>query len=47
MENVKKKFKYHRENDYLLPNISIPNSKNNNYQIGKYGYLKLEYLKKT
>jgi len=46
MANLKEKIKYHRENDYLLPNIAIRNSNFTNYQIGKYGYLRLEYLKK-
>lgn len=45
MANLKEKIKYHTENDYLLPNIAIQNSNFNNYQIGKYGYLRLEYLK--
>ena len=46
MENFREKIKYHTENDYLLPNIAVQNSKYDNYQIGKYGYLRLEYLKK-
>ena len=46
MANLKEKIKYHRENDYLLPNIAIQNSNFTNYQIGKYGYLRLKYLKK-
>lgn len=46
MENVKKKFKYHRENDYLIPNVAMKNNNLDNYQIEKYGYLRLDYLKK-
>lgn len=45
MENLRRKLEYHRENDYLIPNIAIKNNLGN-YQIGKYGYLRLEYLKK-
>lgn len=46
MENLRVNLEYHQEKDYLIPNIAI---KNNlvNYQIGKYGYLRLDYLKKN
>lgn len=47
MENVKSKITYHQEGDYLIPNLIVPNDENENYQIGKYGYLKLDYLKKN
>ena len=47
MENVNSKITYHQEGDYLIPNLTIPNDENENYQIGKYGYLKLDYLKKN
>lgn len=47
MENVKSKITYHQEGDYLIPNLTVPNDENENYQIGKYGYLKLDYLKKN
>ena len=46
MENSRLKLEYHRENDYLIPNIAMKNNNLGNYQIGKYGYLRLEYLKK-
>ena len=46
MENLRRKLEYHRENDYLIPNVAMRNNKLDNYQIGKYGYLRLEYLKK-
>ena len=46
MENSRRKLEYHRENDYLIPNIAMKNNNLGNYQIGKYGYLRLEYLKK-
>ena len=45
MENLRKKLEYHQEKDYLIPNIAIKNNLDN-YQIGKYGYLRLDYLKK-
>ena len=46
MENLKRKLEYHKENDYLIPNVAMRNNNLDNYQIGKYGYLRLEYLKK-
>ena len=46
MENSRRKLEYHRENDYLIPNIAMKNNNWGNYQIGKYGYLRLDYLKK-
>ena len=46
MENLRHKLEYHRENDYLIPNVAIKNNNLDNYQIGKYGYLRLDYLKK-
>ena len=45
MENLREKLEYHQEKDYLIPNIAIKNNLDN-YQIGKYGYLRLDYLKK-
>ena len=39
------KITYRREGDYLIPNLYIENNKNNNYSIGKYGRLRLNYLK--
>ena len=45
MENLRVKLEYHQEKDYLIPNIAIKNNLGN-YQIGKYGYLRLDYLKK-
>ena len=45
MENVNSKITYHQEGDYLIPNLTVPNDENENYQIGKYGYLRLDYLK--
>lgn len=46
MENLRRKLEYHRENDYLILNVAMRNNNLDNYQIGKYGYLRLDYLKK-
>ena len=35
---------YTNKGDYLLPNLILENKKQ--YNIGKYGLLKLEYIKK-
>ena len=40
------KLEYHQEKDYLIPNVAIKNNLDN-YQIGKYGYLRLDYLKRN
>ena len=37
---------YHKEGDYLIPNLIIIND-NKNYHIGKYGHLRLKYLKEN
>ena len=46
MENLREKLEYHQEKDYLIPNIAIKNNLSN-YQIGKYGYLRLDYIKRN
>lgn len=38
-----KKITYHKEGDYLIPNLCLP--KQPNGHIGKYGRLRLNYLK--
>ena len=35
---------YHKEGDYLIPDLIIENN-NKNQHIGKYGHLRLKYLK--
>lgn len=35
---------YYKEGDYLIPDLTIEND-NKNYHIGKYGRLRLKYLK--
>ena len=34
---------YRQEGDYLIPNLALPDD--DNYQIGKYGRMRLDYLK--
>ena len=47
MENAKEKFiengiEYVRCGDYYIPNLSVPQ---NQYEIGKYGRMRLRYIK--
>ena len=38
---------YHKEGDYYIPDLYLEKDEyKKDYQIGKYGYLRLEYLKK-
>ena len=38
---------YHKEGDYYIPNLYLAEDEyEKNYHIGKYGHLRLEYLKK-
>ena len=34
---------YRQEGDYIIPNLALPND--GNYEIGKYGSMRLDYLK--
>ena len=36
---------YHKEGDYLIPDLYLVENYKNHYQIGKYGHLRLRYLK--
>ena len=36
---------YHKEGDYYCPDLYLEENYKKNYQIGKYGHLRLEYLK--
>ena len=38
------KITYHKEGDYLIPDLIVENS-NEDYHIGKYGRLRLNYIK--
>ena len=42
MNNSNFKITYHKEGDYLIPDLVIK-KETNNYQIGKYGYLRLKF----
>ena len=44
MEKSNVKITYHQEGDYLIPDLVLT-KRTTNYQIGKYGYLRLEFLK--
>lgn len=39
------KITYHREGDYFIPDLYIKNYTKSDYHIGKYGRLRLNYLK--
>ena len=36
---------YHKEGDYLISNLYFEENYKKNYKIGKYGHLRLQYLK--
>ena len=36
---------YHKEGDYYIPDLYLEEDYKNDYQIGKYGHLKLQFLK--
>lgn len=44
MKNSNFKITYHKEGDYLIPDLVIKKDRRH-YQIGKYGYLRLDFLK--
>ena len=39
------KIEYTKVGDYYLPNLTLTESKFKNYQLGKYGRMRLNYLK--
>lgn len=43
MKNLK--LTYHRNGDYFIPNLGLEKDDYKDYQIGKYGYLRLDYLR--
>lgn len=46
MENKRKnKIEYRKEGDYYIPNLIVPKEEYADYCIGKYGRLRLNYLK--
>ena len=36
---------YHKEGNYYIPDLYLEENYKNDYQIGKYGHLRLQYLK--
>ena len=44
MKNSNFNITYHQEGDYLIPDLVIK-KETNTYQIGKYGYIRLNFLK--
>lgn len=48
MENEgKNKITYRKEGDYYVPKLTIPKDEYVDYRIGKYGHLRLSYLKEN
>ncbi|MBE5806134.1 MAG: TnpV protein [Clostridiales bacterium] len=45
MDKIREKITYRKEGDYLIPDLAVDEDVSNNYKIGKYGYLKLDWLK--
>ena len=39
------KITYHKEGDYYIPDLYLEENYKNDYHIGKYGHLRLHYLK--
>lgn len=39
------KITYHKVGDYSIPNLYLEKNYKNDYHIGKYGHLRLQYLK--
>ena len=39
------KITYHKEGDYYIPDLYLEEDYKKDYQIGKYGHLRLQYLK--
>ena len=47
MENIREIITYHREGDYLIPDLAVDEGVSDNYRIGKYRYLRLDWLKQN
>ena len=47
MENIRERINYRREGDYLIPDLAVAEGVRDNYRIGKYGYLRLDWLKQN
>lgn len=42
---MKNNITYHKEGDYLIPDLTIKKYKTNRYYIGIYGHLRLEFIR--
>lgn len=47
MENIRERITYRREGDYLIPDLAVDEGVSDNYRIGKYGYLRLDWLQQN
>ena len=47
MGNIRERITYRREGDYLLPDLTVDEGVGDNYRIGKYGYLRLDWLQQN
>ena len=47
MENIRERINYRREGDYLIPDLAVDEGVSDNYRIGKYGYLRLDWLQQN
>lgn len=44
MDKIREKITYRKEGDYLIPDLAVNEDLNSGYKIGKYGYLRLDWL---
>lgn len=44
MDKIREKITYRKEGDYLIPDLAVDEAVSDNYKIGKYGYLRLDWL---
>lgn len=47
MENIRERITYRRDGDYLIPDLAVDEGIRDNYRIGKYGYLRLDWLQQN
>ena len=47
MENIRERITYRKEGGYLIPDLAVDEGVSNNYRIGKYGYLRLDWLQQN
>ena len=44
MDKIREKITYRKEGNYLIPDLAVNEDLNSGYKIGKYGYLRLDWL---